>query len=1326
MKNVFYRLFVFVFIIIFILTITALFLPQLVNTKLGKKSVELWINKQIPGSVEIKLIDLHWGKGQRIEGVFIKDPAGQSVITFEKIYTDASLWQLLKKSTQLGFTRIKDFNATLVIDENGQSNLQKAFGIQAPFYRTTPTTISLSDVQGDFYFTKDPSIPFSAHLKGITKEEDSSGSFNIDLILNNLHSEHWGDLKEELQHVLATEKKGQSKIDATVVHFPVEIIDQCLSLQSSSLKLKPLLGKKINFSLKDQIETNNFNLYFNLSTPFIQGSLKGIITEEAFFIEEPATFVFQPAASFIHSLFANSIFIEKNPSLILTLKNFKFPLKTSSLATTGNYSFELESLLSPAQVKLTKEEEMKVKQLQVLFSSKQGQDYIKATLKTELEFDEKTFHGSSLAKLYKPAQIAHLFTKEILKDLDFSLKIDDFPFSPPNAFIETVNLAMNLQGDQNLIFQGNLSLGTNEFFIYNIDFKIDDNFQITHPTSIPLSIDEKWATPFFYMNLFSPASKAVVKVHSFSFPLKDPTNLTTDLSINLEEIDLKTSPLALPIKIAPFDLSIKSESVWEWKVFITAQSVVANDTHHPFSLFFNSPTQTSLQVHFKIDQQSYLPSSLIKLDVKSDQANIKLEGALSPSAVFTYSAPAKIEYFLSPLTFQQWREAFDINPSISLVNGAKLSLMLNPISIDFKKNWLSKLVLKGEVKSQELRFKDCNHSFFSINHLRIPFSIDNRHNFLHLQLFGETFTSGDKKSNPLYGDLKMEDWFQKDHFSFDLSKTELSSHFIALPTSFISPLVFNHKDLSPLLGKRLDIELKTLFDSEKQEIGYWDMNIDSSTLHAKARLFLEKAATLYKSKNPTAIIRWKVTPEAYSFLKNDFFKELKGSLVEPFTITTHLSSLHIPLPFQKTSLTKGEFKALLSTSQIKLKDDNKVLMPLTVRGNFSSQFLSNKLIFENYFTVGDSVTKIAGNIDNLVTINKDVKNLNNLAFDLQFKSNELPLTYAKTLGLLSKEKIAWLSYLFGNKINIEGEGHLNQLSGRLKSEITGEKGKAKLDGIIDNGIFTLASPFTLSSTLSSEIESKKRVFFLDQAIKAEQPLQLIIEPEGFYCQLIPFKLEKLTVKKGSISTNRIHFLNQGELKNLFGYIAPIKESSFSIWFTPIYFHIDKQIFYLNRFDLLIANLYPLACWGKISLNGENMDLNLGLTASLLDQTFKITGLDPDYILQIPITRSKKGELQIDRAKVAKKMTTLLSKVAVIGKENWLGNLIKLAVEEPETIKAPPPTTFPFPWQTSKEENLSVQKSKEEKKEPGKILKKLNIGKKVFKKKKKEKAENKSD
>ena len=70
-----------------------------------------------------------------------------------------------------------------------------------------------------------------------------------------------------------------------------------------------------------------------------------------------------------------------------------------------------------------------MKQLQVLFSSKQGQDYIKATLKTELEFDEKTFHGSSLAKLYKPAQIAHLFTKEILKDLDFSLKIDDFPFS---------------------------------------------------------------------------------------------------------------------------------------------------------------------------------------------------------------------------------------------------------------------------------------------------------------------------------------------------------------------------------------------------------------------------------------------------------------------------------------------------------------------------------------------------------------------------------------------------------------------------------------------------------------------------------------------------------------------------------------------------------------------------------------------------------------------------------------------------------------------------------------------------------------------------------
>ena len=106
-----------VIILFIVVGLAAFLLPTIVSTDWGRKQVVNWINHSIPGKVEIRSLSLNWGKGQVFEGVLLKDPEGQSVLGLEKFSTEATLWQLLQKTTRLGFTQIQELNAAIVTDE---------------------------------------------------------------------------------------------------------------------------------------------------------------------------------------------------------------------------------------------------------------------------------------------------------------------------------------------------------------------------------------------------------------------------------------------------------------------------------------------------------------------------------------------------------------------------------------------------------------------------------------------------------------------------------------------------------------------------------------------------------------------------------------------------------------------------------------------------------------------------------------------------------------------------------------------------------------------------------------------------------------------------------------------------------------------------------------------------------------------------------------------------------------------------------------------------------------------------------------------------------
>src|SRR5688572_3388396 len=170
----------FICIISFLILIGAFIglLPRLMSTSWGQNILTSWINRSIPGQIEIRHLSLQWGSGQELQGFLLRDLDGLPIMGFEKISTDATFWQILNRKLSSQNIELQDLNASIVTDENGISNLQYALGLPAEgYYPLTSSTILLSDVYAELNRLSNHS-PLSLDLKGSTRQGNTTGSFD--------------------------------------------------------------------------------------------------------------------------------------------------------------------------------------------------------------------------------------------------------------------------------------------------------------------------------------------------------------------------------------------------------------------------------------------------------------------------------------------------------------------------------------------------------------------------------------------------------------------------------------------------------------------------------------------------------------------------------------------------------------------------------------------------------------------------------------------------------------------------------------------------------------------------------------------------------------------------------------------------------------------------------------------------------------------------------------------------------------------------------------------------------------------------------------------
>ncbi len=277
-----------VLLVTLVLTLTLILigLPTLFSSSFGKNRLLNYVNKQIPGTLEVQSFQFNWLGSQVIDGLTLKDEQQAVVGTLAKIETNLSLVDLLWHRKGLTDLHLADLHAEIKQDASGISNLQRALGETSPInplLATLPFDIEVQNVFLDYSF-KHQQSPITLKLSGYTKEKDAKevqrGSFKVEALLSELCA------------------AGCQKIEVNIEQFPTQLIDQLIALHSPEWNglLQALLGNScsmtINQHKKEQSSLNqkeqSSSLALHLQSPQAETTLMGELKADGFTLSQPA------------------------------------------------------------------------------------------------------------------------------------------------------------------------------------------------------------------------------------------------------------------------------------------------------------------------------------------------------------------------------------------------------------------------------------------------------------------------------------------------------------------------------------------------------------------------------------------------------------------------------------------------------------------------------------------------------------------------------------------------------------------------------------------------------------------------------------------------------------------------------------------------------------------------------------------------------------------------------------------------------------------------------------------------------------------------------
>lgn len=1288
MRSFFSHLLKLILILLILCGLFIALLPTIASTQWGNRQVEKWINSTIPGNIEIRRLDLHWGKGQVLEGILLKDPDGQSVLGIEKFSTDATLWQLLRKRTHLGLTQVQDFNAAIVTDEKGWTNLQRALGIPPSndIPPLAPSTIILSDVNADLdLFTNQN--PFSARIKGLTRQENLNGSFEINLSLNGLQGSDWEKLKQDAQNYLSIEGSKEAVIQARIVNFPVDLIDRLVALKNPHLNgfFHSILGDRVNLTIDK--ETSNEGLAFNLTAlaPLMQGDIKGKIVQGVFTLQEPATFHFNLTPEFVNP-FTHYRFELLNPSrLKVVLPILSFPLSFLDPEASVDpclFGFKTDLTLPETELDVYPIGKLNIQSLQAHLDSPLCNKTVQLEVMGQAQQGKESFDIHFDSTLNKPKNLLDL-VEHLRQNVQASLKISHLPLQLIPALKEHPEWLEQIgsHADAQIVlipkgkeeWEASVSFQTPRLALREAQFRVNKELILKAPAQLTwtgktdclqsLLKSKEW--------LLAEPCGLQFNLKQFQLPLDNPRFAKFQAEAVIRHLLFPHFVSWGKMHIQDLTLKVEGQSLNQLSTQLKGQLALLNTEGHDSPLI-RDPLKFNQTSQLKIGSDGTIEMPFAQFQVQNSVSNLQLEARLNSNQELELTQPIQLHYTLTPSALQTLSQLL-AKEWPKLKEDTSFHLTISPTSFNLHSFDLSSLQLQGELFINHLILQDSIGDLPTLQEIVMPWGIDGRQNHFFATVKGAAYNQRNGKPSQISAQFQF--WPKPGHYDLANTKAEIQMNFAGIPTSILNMIMTSH-DLSPILGSIIDLNFKTFYDPSQEKPGYWDLKLDSAQFHVDGRFKADNAITLLDANKP-ATIRLTVTPESYSYLKKLLAIQDERKLAQPFTLSGQLSELYMPV--QSSLFNRSQFDLQVSTTEMQWQD--KATPPTQLKGYINSKNLLDQIHFSLQAHSTSPTLSLQGTVANLFDSQQKMRNWQAMRVKAKLQGEHLTPPLLQSLLLLSSEQTQKLRALFGDSFAFNASCQLENLTGPIQASAKGTQGEILLDGQVKQGILTLNRPLegaVKMTPLFTQTFLAKNVPILGTAVGAENPIRFKIDHSQFACPLFPFQLDQAKIGKGTLDLGKVQFRNEGELSSFLNLIRSISDPYFTIWFTPLYFQLDQGVLTLKRLDLLVANMYSLASWGTVDLNQHKANLVIGLSAQSLRYAFGIQGLDEQYLLQIPL-QSENGKVAIDKKKATARISSLIAQTQGGSTGKLLGNLLDLALSD-NGEAAPAPTTQPFPWE----------------------------------------------
>src|SRR5579862_1880239 len=1065
------------------------------------------------------------------------------------------------------------------------------------------------------------------------------------------------------------------KAQVDLSQLPVEGLDELLSSFQPHYRglLVQAIGETADASLHAVSAAGNFEIDLSTTSPLFTAKMSMATEDGKVSLKEPAAFTYTVTPAFFQKLSTlapktRDLSLKENGTLQITLNQFSSAIPHS-----------LEDLLKASF-------DAKITESSPFAFACNGATVTVDAMDLHVASSEGSMQYSGQASLMSAQKSAHCHVEGLFHalshEMSFSATATDVPtallgqitgFSAlPTLVGETLSLLAS--GEKTLL---RLEVQTPLFTLEKTVFSIDDRLTLRSP--VALSYQLLPDTLHLLEKGLDITKKALLQGHinNFSLPLYK----------GLESMQLDLEVTSDPIEIA---------------------------------------AQEPLAITNMVAQLSIHTLNQISLVLSSDRLQASFMGKYEEkTGKITLTQPLACTTTVDNALLHAW-----ITTPACLMQPVAFKLAIDPFSFPARAFSMQTLALKGSASIDRLILLPFEGApEIALNSLSLPFQWDGSQKAATVgataQVQEKDQPSGSLSFKGTFSDVTWGKW--------DAVSAIAVLDVQQIPSAFMDSLL-GQAIMTPIAGPQFNGTLKMQSTPQQQNMNF---SLSSPLLNVKSA-FTTNANTLALGPTP-AQIQWTLTPEGYKTLDRLLTKQnnpkqnnqLGFELKEPTRFQIALSQLELPLVQQTpaslwTRIPKIRFdlsllqcvgnaanpsiaifdaasQETLSVSSLAFSFNKSRNMPLTFACDtaISSQSAGN-----NTAPSKAGSLSLKGNIEQLFDA-KGQMHFDTLSSQIALSIKNFPSRLLDLVARLKGRTDYPFTKVFGNTIQASLQADIKNQSGPVSLNVNSPNVRFSLDSTVSKGALVLNQPIyaqmkitkEMSTLLLNEVNPLSLTYFY-----SEDPVTLEIPARGFYLPLNPFDLGTLAIPSARIELGKVACRNEGNIQIALGLLKTKqfeKNKELLLWFAPMDLHVSQGTVDVERTEILLAESFDIAIWGKLLLPDNYVDLVLGLTAQTLSKSFGIKNLPEDYVLTIPM-KGKADNVQINSSKATAKIALLLAaqqkalqnSMGKSGAGALLGGLLQHMATLPDNGKVPP-AKHPFPWEkrTGFEEELEKPREK---------------------------------